>query len=77
MNEPFSQEEEEHPSLIKIRQMYEHGDFETIDKMVRFWEALENLGKLGDMLRRFIIWCGVIAGAYLIGYQYVADWFKK
>lgn len=67
----------EHPGVAKIKKMYEDGDFETIDKMVSFWEAMESLGKLGDLLRRFIIWSGAIAGGYLIASGYITDWIRS
>lgn len=55
----------EHPGVTRIKAMYERGDFDTLDRMVKFWEALEKLGVLGDLLRRFIIWTGIIAAAPL------------
>jgi hypothetical protein len=57
--------------------MWERGDFDTLDRMVKFWEALENLGRLGDMLRRFIIWCGVIAGGYFAFSGHVTEWIRS
>jgi hypothetical protein len=67
----------EHPGVKKIKAMWERGDFDTIDKMVRFWEAMENLGILGDMLRRFILWSGIIAGGYLAASGYITDWIRS
>lgn len=68
---------EDHPGVAKIKQMYDRGDFETIDKMVQFWEALENLGVLGGMLRRFILWSGVIATGYLAASGYLVEWIRS
>lgn len=67
----------EHPSVAKIKMMYDRGDFETLDKMVRFWEALENLGMLGDLLRRFIMWSGIVAGGYLAFNGYITEWIRS
>lgn len=67
----------EHPGVTKIKMMYDRGDLETIDKMVRFWEAMENLGAAGDVLRRFIMWCGVIAGGYLALSGHITDWIRS
>lgn len=67
---------DDHPGVAKIKQMYDRGDFETIDKMVKFWEALENLGAAGSMLRSFLIWCGVIAGSYIALSGMLVDWIK-
>jgi hypothetical protein len=66
----------EHPGVTKIKQMWEHGDFEKIDQMVKYWEALENIGMLGNMLRRFIIWFGVIAAGYLAFSGYITEWIR-
>jgi hypothetical protein len=68
---------EEHPGVTKVKQMWERGDFEKIDSMVKYWEAMENLGLLGDMLRRFVIWFGLIAGAYLAVNGYLTDWIRS
>lgn len=67
----------EHPGVTKIKIMYDRGEFDTIDKMVRFWEAMENLGALGDVLRRFLMWCGFIAGAYLAISGNVVEWIRS
>lgn len=67
----------EHPGVTKIKAMYDRGDFETLDRMMRFWEALEKLGLLGDLLRRFIIWSGVVAGGYLALNGHIAEWIKS
>jgi hypothetical protein len=74
---PEKIDENEHPGLAKIKAMYDRGDFETIDKMVKFWEALENLGVLGGMVRRFIMWSGVVAGGYLVANGYIVEWIKS
>ena len=68
--------DEEHPGVAKVKKMWERGDFETIEKMVAFWEAVENLGKAGDLLRRFVIWCGIIASGYLVFSGYLVDWLR-
>lgn len=66
----------DHPGIARIKQMYERGDFETIDRMVKFWEAMENLGMLGDLLRRFIMWSGIVAGGYLAFNGYITEWIR-
>jgi hypothetical protein len=63
----------EHPGVAKVKQMFDRGDFETIDKMVRFWEAMENIGVAGDLLKRLIVWIGIVAGGYIVGAGYIAD----
>lgn len=69
--------EHEHPGVAKVKRMWEHGDFDTIDKMVKFWEAMENLGRLGDMIKRFLIWSGVIAGGYLAASGWITEFIKR
>ena len=66
----------EHPGVAKVKQMWDKGDFETIDRMVRFWEALENLGLIGDLLRRFIIWFGVISMGYFAFSGWLVEFIK-
>jgi hypothetical protein len=70
------EEDREHPGLARVKAMWEKGDFEKLDKMVRYWEAIENLGMLGDLLRRVILWLGVVAGAYIVASGYLADWVR-
>lgn len=67
----------EHPGVTKIKAMWDRGEFEKLDKMVRLWTALENIGALGDILRRFILWCGVIAAAYLTASGWLTDWIRS
>ena len=74
---PIDDETGEHPGVAKIKKMYDNGEFETIDKMVRFWESMENLCALGGLLRRFIIWSGVIAGGYLAFSGYLVEWIRS
>jgi len=72
MTEP----EPDHPGVARIKAMFERGDLDTLERMVRFWEALEKLGILGDMLRRFIIWTGIIAAGYLAVHGAISDWVR-
>ena len=59
------EESEEHPGVTKVKQMWERGEFEKIDRMVRFFDAVESLGIVGNMVHRFIIWSAIVAGAYI------------
>lgn len=67
---------DEHPGVTKVKQMWDRGDFDKLDQMVKYWEALENLGVLGDIVRRFILWFGVIAAGYLAFSGYITEWIK-
>ncbi len=69
-------EDREHPGVTRIKLMYDRGEFEKLDRMMQFWDALEKLGMLGDLLRRFIIWTGIIAAGYLAAHGVIVDWLK-
>lgn len=69
-------EEAEHPGVSRIKHMYEAGEFDKLERMLLFWDALEKLGMLGDLLRRFIIWTAIIAGAYLAVHGAISDWVR-
>lgn len=67
----------EHPGVKKVKQMWDRGEFDKIDRMVKLWTAMENLGVLGDMLKRFILWSGIIAGGYLTASGYLTEWIRS
>jgi hypothetical protein len=67
----------DHPGVAKVKAMWDRGEFDKIDRMVKLWTALENIGALGDLLRRFILWSGVIAGGYLVFSGYVTEWIRS
>ena len=72
----FLHDDSDHSGIQKIKKMWERGDFDKIDRMVAFWDSMENLGRLGDMLKRFIIWIGIIAGGYIAFNAYVVEFIK-
>ena len=72
-----SSDPKEHPGVTKVKQMWERGDFEKLDEMVKYWEALENIGMLGGLIRRFIIWFGVIAAGYLAFSGHITEWIRS
>jgi hypothetical protein len=76
MTEETLNKEHEHPGVTKIKKMFDDGDFETIDKMVAFWEAMENLGAIGGIIRRFILWAGVMVAAYFAVSGAITEWIK-
>ena len=73
----MTDDENDHPGVAKVKQMWERGEFETIDRMVKFWEALEGFGRLGDMLRRLIIWAGIILAAYFALTEGIMSFIKR
>lgn len=70
-------DDDDHPGLAKVKEMWERGEFEAIDEMVRFWEAMKNIGRVGDLLRRFLIWCGIIAASYFAFTEWFLAYIKK
>jgi hypothetical protein len=72
----MTEDHKDHPGVKKIKEMYDHGDFETIERMVKFWEAMESLGKLGEIIKRFIMWTAVIATAYFAASGAIEAWVK-
>ena len=68
--------EPDHPAWVKLKRMYDRGDFEKIERMVKFWEALEAFGQLGDMLKRAIIWLGIIIAGYFAFTEWVVKWLR-
>lgn len=67
----------EHPGLAKVKEMWERGEFDKIDKMVKFWTALENLGIVGGMIKHFIIWLGIVATGYLTLTGHLTEWIRS
>lgn len=70
-------DEGDHPGVAKIKAMWDRGEFETLDRMIKVWEGLERLGIIGDMVKRFLIWCGIIFAAYFAFTEYLLAWVKK
>jgi hypothetical protein len=67
---------ERHPGVSKVIAMYERGDFDKIDEMVRLWTAIQNVGLLGGLVKRFIIWSGIIAAAYFAASGHITEWIR-
>lgn len=76
MNQPLPPDVE-HPGVTKVKQMWERGEFDTIDKMVRYFKALESLGLLGNTLQRFVVWSAIVASGYLAFNGYVTEWIRS
>jgi hypothetical protein len=82
--------EEDHPGIAKIKQMWDRGEFDKLERIMSWWEkfgetnaramrwfeALENLGKLGGLLQRFVIWSGIIAGGYFAFTGHITEWIR-
>lgn len=60
-----------------VQRLMDSGDYKTIEKMVKLWKALEQLGMLGDLLRRAAVWFLAIAGFYIAFSGYFADWIRS
>jgi hypothetical protein len=70
-------EDLEHPGVAKVKAMWERGEFEKIDEMVRLWTAIQNVGLLGGLLKKFIIWSGVVAAGYLALNGHITEWVRS
>jgi hypothetical protein len=70
-------QENDHPAWLKLKAMHERGDIDKLENMVKFWESLEAFGRLGDMLRRALIWLGAIFAAYFVFTEYIAKFIRK
>jgi hypothetical protein len=69
-------DEDEHPGVAKVKAMWERGEFEKIDEMVRLWTAIQNVGLLGGLIKRFILWSGIVAAGYLTASGYLTEWIR-
>jgi hypothetical protein len=70
-------QEEEHPGVAKVKAMWERGEFEKIDEMVRIWTALQNIGMLGGLVKRFLIWAGIIAATWLTASGWLTEYIRS
>ncbi len=69
--------EADHPAWAKLKAMHDRGEFDTIERIVRFWESLEAFGRLGDLIRRAVIWLGVIFAAWFAFSEYAVKFIRK
>lgn len=69
-------DEDEHPGVAKVKQMWERGEFDKIDEMVRLWTAIQNVGLLGGLVKRFILWSGIVAAGYLAASGSITEWIR-
>lgn len=69
-------DEHEHPGVAKVKQMWERGEFDKIDEMVRLWTAMQNVGVLGGLVKRFILWSGIVAAGYLAASGSITEWIR-
>ena len=69
--------EEDHPAWKRLKAMHDRGDFDKLDRLVKFWDALETMGRVGDLIRRAIIWCGVIFAAWFAFSEYLVKYIRS
>ena len=69
--------EPDHPAWVRLKKMYERGDFEKLDSAVAFVDLVANLGKAGKLLKAGVIWLTVILGAYLVFVEFVYKTIRK
>lgn len=70
-------DEDEHPGIKQIKSMYDNGRLQEIDEMVKLWMAFKNLGMLGGLLKRFLIWSGIIAATWLAASGALTEWIRS
>lgn len=65
--------EEDHPSLVWLKEQWESGNTKKIEDMVELWTFFEMLGKIGRGLRRMaillgkvLVWLSGLAAAWWI-----------
>lgn len=77
-NERFSDfSEPDHPAWVRLKKMYERGDFEKLDSAVAFVDLVSNIGRAGTLLKGAVIWLGLIIGAYLAFTEFILKAIKK
>ena len=69
--------EQDHPAWIRLKKMYERGDFDKLDSAVAFVDLLSNLGKAGKLLKGGVVWLSIIIGAYLVFTEWILKSVKK
>ena len=75
---PMNEEDEkDHPAWTRLKAMHDRGDFDKIDRMVKFWDALETLGRVGDLARRIILWLGVMFAAWFAFSEYLVNYIRR
>lgn len=52
--------EEDHPSLVWLKEQWEAGNTKKLEDMVAVWNFLESLGAVGRWVRRMMILLGKI-----------------
>lgn len=75
---------EEHPSLKWLREKWETGDTQKLEKVVDFVRYCESLGKAGDILLylfkktgQVIMWAGGVFGAWFFLSGSFGEWWNK
>jgi hypothetical protein len=65
--------DEDHPSLIWLKEQWDQGNVKKLEEMVELWETFELMGRVGRAGRKFIImlgkvlvWFAGLVGAYWV-----------
>jgi hypothetical protein len=69
-------DEQDHPAWLELKRMHDRGDFETLERMVRFWKGLEALGMVGGLLKMLVIWVGIVAGGVWAMHTAFGDYIR-
>lgn len=68
---------DDHPAWVKIKAMYEAGDFDTLDRMLQREEALVAMGQMGKLLQAVLLWFGSMIGIFFIIKAWIDNYIGK
>lgn len=48
-------DEPDHPAIVRIKEMLARGDLDKLDRMIKWQDSLEALGKLGMLMQWIVV----------------------
>lgn len=66
-----------HPAWQKIKQMYERGDFETLERMIDREEAWAAMGRMGKMFQTILLWFGSMIAIFFAVKSFIDSYIGK
>lgn len=69
--------EMEHPAWLKIKRMYEAGDFDTLDRMIQREEAFMAMGRMGKLFQAILLWFGSMVAIFFVVKTWVDNYIGK
>ncbi|MEY5061108.1 MAG: hypothetical protein RIS45_1029 [Planctomycetota bacterium] len=77
---PDFDDEQDHPSLVWLREQWETGNTKKIEEMVELWNTFELLGRIGGWFRKTVIMCGHVLmwfSGLVVAYWAIMEGFSK